>query len=567
MSGEMLVTPTMEGAMLGFLLDLGLKSTVALGLSLVTVRLGSGWSAAARHRVLAFGLASVPAIAVASALTHPELVWGAGISGAVARGLVAAYLCGVALVGLPVARGLVALRRVARQASDATWLTPSDREDLTVRQAPVAVPLAFGWRRPTVLFPSGAATWTEAERAAALAHERAHVDRRDWPVQLAVHAVAALAWFQPLVWVARAQLRLAAEQAADDAVLGQGVAPRDYARHLLDRSAELSSLGTVAMSLGRPSQLEQRIRAILADRPRGASRAAAWLTAAIATLLAVPVAGASWMPEPEPAAPGTGAATCNPTPEAEAAEIGSVPWALREARAEMPVDIDHVDTPLDARIALRHLIDDLGRSAPTHRAKVGDAASTLVRTCPYRRAGVQVVSLLSDELDELVTRLPVGGDGMPEVLAQRLTDLRDLTVLHGQLFDALGLRPLPRVRPLDQLADDPGYLRDVDAIGTSTDRIAAALVVLPQVKEKVAELGDDDMVLIESASWVFEEGTEEFLLRQLTRIYDAELHAIRYHTAVLRRQGAPNAAEWQQRLDVVAERLSVIMQDYSNQGC
>src|SRR5206468_4026006 len=102
-----------------------------------------------------------------------------------------------------------------------------------------------------------------------LAHELAHVKRRDWPIQLIAEIVRAVYWFNPLVWIACARLRQESEHATDDAVLNRGAAGSEYAAQLLDLARTLTAHRRAwlpAPAIARPSSLERRVRAMLNDR-------------------------------------------------------------------------------------------------------------------------------------------------------------------------------------------------------------------------------------------------------------------------------------------------------------
>ncbi|HVC96262.1 MAG TPA: M56 family metallopeptidase [Pirellulales bacterium] len=157
-------------------------------------------------------------------------------------------------------------------------------------------PLCVGWRWPTIVLPRGWRVWPEGHLAAAVAHELAHVVRRDVGWQLLARMACALYWFHPLAWVAAWRMRVEREAACDDWALASGQAPTRYARVLLDLASQLSAphprppTAAVAMAGGRG--FERRIRAIVAQRRRRqpVARSVAWLLA-FATLGVVVVAG------------------------------------------------------------------------------------------------------------------------------------------------------------------------------------------------------------------------------------------------------------------------------------
>ncbi|MFL6247189.1 MAG: M56 family metallopeptidase [Thermoanaerobaculia bacterium] len=116
-----------------------------------------------------------------------------------------------------------------------------------------------------IILPSAATQWNETRLRAVLAHERAHVERRD-SLQAAISdVVCAVYWFHPLAWIATRQAALAREQACDDAVLSQGITRDAYATAILDIARSLSSRTAHGLPMATRSQLEVRLRAILAD--------------------------------------------------------------------------------------------------------------------------------------------------------------------------------------------------------------------------------------------------------------------------------------------------------------
>jgi TonB family protein len=134
----------------------------------------------------------------------------------------------------------------------------------------VAVPMTVGWREPAILVPGGWQSWDEWKLRAVIAHELAHIRRRDWLVALGASLNRCLFWFHPLAWWLERRLGALAEQASDDAALAStGDAPR-YARVILEFAALLQTggrrlvLGSVAMA--RTPHVSRRIDRILALR-------------------------------------------------------------------------------------------------------------------------------------------------------------------------------------------------------------------------------------------------------------------------------------------------------------
>jgi uncharacterized protein (TIGR03435 family) len=153
-------------------------------------------------------------------------------------------------------------------------------------------PGVFGILRPVLLLPRGITErLTEAQLAAILAHEMAHVRRRD-NLTAALHmAVCALFWFHPAVWWMKARLVEERERACDEAVLQSGNAAEQYAESILSvcRFYVESPLACVSGVTG--ADLKQRIVRIMsgeATRRLGPGRKLLLGTAAL-LIVAAPI--------------------------------------------------------------------------------------------------------------------------------------------------------------------------------------------------------------------------------------------------------------------------------------
>jgi TonB family protein len=122
-------------------------------------------------------------------------------------------------------------------------------------------PLAAGLFRPVILLPGNAGSWTLARRRAVLAHEAAHIRRRDPAILLTAHITTAIYWFHPLCWLALARLRAESEHACDDAALRTGLLPSGYATDLLDLARMFET--QIAIPMATTSHLESRVKSIL----------------------------------------------------------------------------------------------------------------------------------------------------------------------------------------------------------------------------------------------------------------------------------------------------------------
>jgi TonB family protein len=161
-----------------------------------------------------------------------------------------------------------------------------------------ALLVTWGAIAPVILLPADADSWPADRIRHVVAHEMAHLRRRDWLVQLLTEIARAINWFNPLFWIACARLRRDSEHACDDIVLDLGFRGTSYASHLLDLARSFSVHGRTwlpAPSIARPSTLERRVRAMLNPqvdrRPISSLRRIAIATMLLA--LTLPIAAAS----------------------------------------------------------------------------------------------------------------------------------------------------------------------------------------------------------------------------------------------------------------------------------
>lgn len=187
--------------------------------------------------------------------------------------IVAVWLVGVALLSL---RPLTGWRVVRRLRSVGTSPASPAVIDLAQRCAArlrvgsivqvvqsslVEVPAVVGWLRPIILLPVGIASGlTPMQLEAVLAHELAHVRRRDYLVNLLQTIVETLLFYHPAVWWVSHQMRLEREDCCDDLALTVCGNRREYAVTLLALDELRPAVPAVAMSGG---SLLSRVRRIL----------------------------------------------------------------------------------------------------------------------------------------------------------------------------------------------------------------------------------------------------------------------------------------------------------------
>ena len=145
------------------------------------------------------------------------------------------------------------------------------------RSRRASVPMVLGWLRPVILLPTGtAASLAPRQLRAVLAHELAHVRRRDYLANLIQMAAETLLFHHPAAhWISR-RIRTEREYCCDDVAVSVGADPADYARALaaLDdarddcRMAVAAASGTlldrIQRIVGHPRPMLTPIRGVAA---------------------------------------------------------------------------------------------------------------------------------------------------------------------------------------------------------------------------------------------------------------------------------------------------------------
>jgi beta-lactamase regulating signal transducer with metallopeptidase domain len=201
------------------------------------------------------------------------------------------WLTGLVLWSAWVTWHVLRFRRVLRLARLAPGSLQEEAEDLArrlgLRRCPDVwlVPGAVSpmvWalgRRPCLLFPSGLLNRLDGQgRAALLAHELAHVRRRDHWVRLLELAATGLYWWLPVLWWARRELHEAEEQCCDAwGVWALGGDGRPYALALLQAASFVSRvslpLPAGASGVGPVSHLKRRLAMVMQGKT---SRSLSW---------------------------------------------------------------------------------------------------------------------------------------------------------------------------------------------------------------------------------------------------------------------------------------------------
>lgn len=170
-----------------------------------------------------------------------------------------------------------------------------DRPPVLLAGDDTAMPMTWGMLRPHVVMPAGSEAWSISRLEGVLAHEMAHVARRDCLTQFVARLACGFYWFHPLAWYAAHRMCIEREQACDDVVVLSGsVQAADYAYELAEIARSLRnhrSAVAVGLALARSDRLRDRLLSLMdhaRDRqPPACRRIAVTWTLAVAVALSV----------------------------------------------------------------------------------------------------------------------------------------------------------------------------------------------------------------------------------------------------------------------------------------
>ena len=155
---------------------------------------------------------------------------------------------------------------------------------------------------PRVVFPSELVRGMDRDRLETLmAHELAHISRKDHLVRLVELAATTVFWWHPVVWWGRTQLREMEEQACDALVLRTiSHGARTYALALIE-TLEFLSLNPRPLPIGATAasptvSLERRIEML----KHGASRRVTWMAALAGAAVFLPAMTVALAAESKP---------------------------------------------------------------------------------------------------------------------------------------------------------------------------------------------------------------------------------------------------------------------------
>lgn len=163
------------------------------------------------------------------------------------------WLCGAAALLL---YSLISYLRLKKGVAAAVVL-----EDDVRQCAGISSPFVLGLFRPRIYLPTGL---SEEDTPFVLAHERAHIKRRDHWLKFLGFLLLSFYWFNPLLWAAYALLCRDIELACDEAVLrsqGAGI-KKAYSAALLHCSVSRRRVAACPVAFGEAG-IKQRIKSVL----------------------------------------------------------------------------------------------------------------------------------------------------------------------------------------------------------------------------------------------------------------------------------------------------------------
>ncbi|MBQ8812741.1 MAG: TonB family protein [Bacteroidales bacterium] len=185
------------------------------------------------------------------------------------------FTLGALAVVIHVVISIIGIRRMIRSGNSQAL---ESGETLIITETDTA---PFSWMKYIVISRED----YESGYSQILTHEKAHIAlRHSWDI-LFVDMITALQWFNPAIWMLKADLRALHEFEADDAVLRSGANIKEY-QYLLIRKAVSKSGYSVANSFNH-STLKARITMMLNQK---SSRMSAWKALYVIPLVGISLA-------------------------------------------------------------------------------------------------------------------------------------------------------------------------------------------------------------------------------------------------------------------------------------
>lgn len=222
----------------------------------------------------------VPAMTASSETFTGEVAGTAAMAPEASEPIWPVVLCSIFALGalavlVHVVISIIGIRRMIRSGRSETL---ESGETLIITETDTA---PFSWMKYIVISRED----YESGYSQILTHEKAHIAlKHSWDI-IFVDMITALQWFNPAIWMLKADLRALHEFEADDAVLRSGANIKEY-QYLLIRKAVSKSGYSVANSFNH-STLKARITMMLNKK---SSRMSAWKALYVIPLVGISLA-------------------------------------------------------------------------------------------------------------------------------------------------------------------------------------------------------------------------------------------------------------------------------------
>ncbi len=211
-------------------------------------------------------------------VTLPQNLWDHPwvLAGPAVRLCVTLYFGSLLYFLLRLSRAWFFAAKLLREAGPAS-LTPEQVEQWTrcqqwflskeaqiLSSAKISSPVVLGLRRPVLLLPADFASQCSSQDfLVALAHECAHIQRRDFKKNLFYEIASLIVAFHPAIWFIKSQIAQTREMVCDAMVTETLVEPRSYAHSLLRLAAVAAAAPRIvtipAIGIFDANILEKRI--------------------------------------------------------------------------------------------------------------------------------------------------------------------------------------------------------------------------------------------------------------------------------------------------------------------
>lgn len=177
------------------------------------------------------------------------------------------WLVGMFILILRLCIGMIEIFQLTRKGQPLPFVQKDGKfnEVRIICHPAVKVPMTWSFRQHYILLPESAREWSASTLQTVLLHEWAHIERKDFWIQVLSMLCVSVYWFHPLVWWLQKRQIQEREKACDARVLSKGVNKAYYAQQLVQVARHLKASSQVhyAIPMAQASFIKQRILSIL----------------------------------------------------------------------------------------------------------------------------------------------------------------------------------------------------------------------------------------------------------------------------------------------------------------